>query len=281
MFKRILSSQRVQGVRFMTTGSRRVSPRLTHFKIGAGIVGTGLAIYNTSILQSDANTSALAPERSISVDSSVDPFPVELTASSNPNVHTDYQLLGHGTRTVTFLRIKVYGIGLYLAQQDVPKVKKVLESVDNVSEVLDNSETAEVLVGQLLDDHVRFTARICPVRNTDFTHLKDGLIKSILSHPIAKDAKTRDQVGEGLEQLRSVFQGHKGSVPKNHLLWIEVLQNGSVSFTYQDTKTNTRKVLGQVENPSVGKILFLQYMASTQPLSDPLRKSCVQGYAQL
>lgn len=243
------------------------------------------AINNSPIDLDVAKPDALSPSDSVSVDSSIDPFATFLPQAAQSNLHTDFKLLGYGMRAVTFLGINVYGIGIYLANADVTKVKKTLTSEasdDSVSAALSKPEASTELIGKLLDDHVRFAARICPVRNTDFTHLKDGLIKSILAHPMSKSGSpVRDQVGKGLEQLREVFQGHKGSVPKNHVLWLEILQDGKLSISYQNTKDHTLKTLGQVNEPLVGKVLFLQYMSGSKPLSEPLRKSCNQGYQSI
>ncbi|RCK64464.1 Altered inheritance of mitochondria protein 18, mitochondrial [Candida viswanathii] len=90
-----------------------------------------------------------------------------------------------------------------------------IQDIDEFGEQPRRPEQSAEAVGKLLDNDVEFMARISPVRNTDFNHLKDGLIKSILAHPKSKELK--EDLAPGLEQLRKAFT-RKGSVPKNHLL---------------------------------------------------------------
>lgn len=246
---------------------------------------TGLTLY--SICNTIALDNSQNDNDTVSVDSSIDPFPIKL-AKPLP-VNKEYTLIGHGVRSVTFVGFKVYGIGLYIANEDIEKARKILrneqflKSLETPEEDLNarlSSPTDSVtIVEKLIDANVKFTAVICPVRNTDFNHLKDGLVKSILSHPKSKE--DRETLGQGLEELRSLFMARKGSVPKNHLMYLEVLNGGKLNVTYYDKSKNNVVSLGQVNEPLVSKILFLQYLSGKKPLSEPLRKSCVDGLIAL
>ena len=57
------------------------------------------------------------------------------------------------------------------------------------------------------------------MRNTDFNHLKDGLIKSILAHPKSKEMKT--ELGWVGRVETSVYKTRDSS--ENHLLYLEML----------------------------------------------------------
>ncbi|CAH2354266.1 altered inheritance of mitochondria protein 18, mitochondrial [[Candida] railenensis] len=260
------------------------SPFSRHFFIGASTAVVTFSVFSNFNIRLEAPpvNSSITPENSISVDSSIDAFPISISPQNNKNINTSFDLLGAGVRSVTFLGLKVYGIGLYLSTEDIHKVKQVISATSEFNSALKDPEQSTEFISKLLDSHTRFAVRICPVRNTDFTHLKDGLIKSILSHPLSKSGSpVKDEVSRGLEQLRDVFQGKKGSVPKNHLLWIEVLKDGKVSISYEDTKNNKLRHLGEVEEPMVGKVLFLQYLSGKKPLSEPLRTSCNEGWSKL
>lgn len=206
------------------------------------------------------------------VDSSLTPFPKEIRKSSQ--FHNDFKLLGHGVRSVTFVSFKVYGIGIYIAEQDIPKTSKILTSL---GKDLDDPEQSVEAIGQLLDSDVKFMARLSPVRNTDFNHLKDGLIKSILAHPKSKEIK--EELAPGLDELRNAFS-RKGSVPKNHLLCLEMLDGGKLSVSYVNPGKKIDN-MGVVDSPLISRQLFLLYLSGNKPLSKPLKDSCVQGFINL
>lgn len=236
--------------------------------IAVGTVSVGTA----SVIALDASL-AFPSDTTVSVDSSISPFPTSLSPEVNPNLTQLFSLLGHGLRYVTFLKFKVYGIGVYIASADINKARAVIQdAVKSLPECLSDPEGSTAVVQKLLDAKVQFAVRICPVRNTDYSHLKDGLIKSTLAHPLSK--QHRDAVGEGLDELRKVFLGRKGSVPKNHLLYLEVLKDGSLLVSYENPKEATVVPMGTVKEPLVGQILMLQYLSGRKPLSEELRASC-------
>lgn len=206
------------------------------------------------------------------VDSSLSPFPTEIKKSAN--FHNDFKLLGHGVRSVTFVSFKVYGVGIYIAEKDIPKASKILSSL---GKNLEDPEQSVEAIGELLDNDVCFMARLSPVRNTDFNHLKDGLIKSILAHPKSKEMK--EELAPGLDQLRNAFS-RKGSVPKNHVLCLEMFDGGKLSVSYSKPGKEG-DAMGVVESPLVGRQLFLLYLSGAKPLSKPLKDSCVQGFINL
>ncbi|CUM66796.1 uncharacterized protein PRCAT00004478001 [Priceomyces carsonii] len=240
-----------------------------------------LSGYSYSTLSSDSKKDI---ENTVSVDKSIDPFPTHLNNKGNSLSSSEFQLLGYGVRSVTFLNFKVYGIGLYIANDDINIAKNVLHRVQNVSSLslkdslLDPVESS-LIIEQLIDEGVRFAVRISPVRNTDFNHLRDGLIKSILAHPKSKEV--RESVSSGLDELRNAFSGRKGSVPKNHVLYLECLPSKRLKVAYFNPDKDTGVIMGTVNNPIVSKLLFLQYLSGKKPLSEPLRQSCVDGFLGL
>ncbi|ODQ79381.1 hypothetical protein BABINDRAFT_22465, partial [Babjeviella inositovora NRRL Y-12698] len=233
----------------------------------------------------------------VDVENSVSPFPQELSAP----LSTDFKLVAYGTRMVTFLNFKVYALGIYIAEADLPLIPKVctpelLASLNSDASKTNSQKMAAILLDpahsndlteKLLDAGIRFAVRIVPVRNTDFNHLRDGLVKSILAHPAVK--KSNDVVSEGLGQLRAIFGARKGSVPKNHVLLIERLATGALKVQYQkriageagkaDTFENLE--MGQVLEPSVGKFLMLQYLSPTKPLSKDTRDRAIEKFSRL
>lgn len=278
--------------RFSSRVSLGSSRFLSIKSIALGLCGfsaiTGLAVYNHKLIELDNKKQDISLNHSISVDPSISPFPTTLIRANQTNLNTDFQLLGYGVRSVTFIGFKVYGIGLYIAKEDVNKTKKILSpdylstfGTENhsLNELLTDPEISTLIISELLNENVRFAVRICPVRNTDYNHLKDGLIKSILTHTESKENK--EIVSNGLEELRNVFKGYRGSVPKNHVLWLEILKQGSLSISYESPIKNELTSMGEVKQPIISKLLFLQYLSGKKPLSEPLRKSCNDGFIAL
>ncbi|EYE99370.1 chalcone isomerase domain-containing protein [Aspergillus ruber CBS 135680] len=131
----------------------------------------------------------------------------------------EYQLLGLGIRTVSFLSIQVYVVGMYVATADISELQQRLVRTalnppgDNTSAVTGgagaNYATSLVpgerqqLKNLLLDpeigddvwdailkkDGLRTAFRIVPTRNTDFLHLRDGWVRGITAR--AQKANTR------------------------------------------------------------------------------------------
>ncbi|CAI5758344.1 unnamed protein product [Candida verbasci] len=191
---------------------------------------------------------ALLPFRNINetveVDNSINPFPYEIETPTRK-----YQLLGYGVRSVTFISFKVYGIAIYIDKNDIPKLKEPTD--DGIRDMVSNCN---------------FLVRLTPVRNTDFNHLKDGLIKSILAHESSKQL----DLNLGLQELRDAFK-IRGSVPKNDLLFME-FNKGLMNFSYANKKEY--KEMGKITDPQIGTQLFLQYLGK-KPLSQSLKESCV------
>lgn len=123
----------------------------------------------------------------------------------------EYQLLGLGIRTVSFLSIQVYVVGLYVAKGDITELQQRLVRTAIHPPVASSDESAAVsgigadaatslvpperqqLKELLLDadrgdaawtallkeNGIRTAFRIVPTRNTDFMHLRDGWVRGI------------------------------------------------------------------------------------------------------
>ncbi|GCE97349.1 altered inheritance of mitochondria protein 18 mitochondrial [Zygosaccharomyces mellis] len=262
--------------------------RQTYYGLSLAGLTALWAINNQSrAATNDANVNDDA-ENTVTVDKSVTPFEVEVGPPKYP-LSTVYSLLGYGFRYVTFISFKVYVMGIYIANEDkhlVPEVlsSKFLSSVfvdtdhnkshkENVSDAMNDPEKSAVLVGNLLDTGCRMLAKLTPVRNTDFNHLRDGLIRTILTHPEAKN--NQEALNTGFNELKEAFT-KKGKVPKDHDLLLELQANGSLQLAYYDRKKDNMVKLGLVNEPLVGKFLFSQYMGGPKPLSPSTQKSIAE-----
>lgn len=123
--------------------------------------------------------------------------------------YDEYQLLGLGIRTVSFLRIQVYVVGLYVATPDIAELQTRLvrtalnppsaesgggggggvnyatslvpgERQQLKDLLLDAGENSDAAWDAILKkDGLRTAFRIVPTRNTDFLHLRDGWVRGI------------------------------------------------------------------------------------------------------
>ncbi|KAK6205679.1 altered inheritance of mitochondria protein 18, mitochondrial [Scheffersomyces amazonensis] len=256
------------------------NPWAVGLMLAGGIIGSAMTS-STQIKLDQVKEGVLKPEESVDVDSAIDPFPLKISGIDASHLHSSYKLLGHGVRSVTFVGFKVYGVGMYVAENDIAKIKNILQrfgSDDLNKSLLDEKDSVNI-IDQVIQSKAQLLVRLSPVRNTDFNHLKDGITKSILAHPLAK--QEREKIGTGLEQLKQVFQTRRGTVPKNHLLYLEVLKDGRLSISYEDPTKHNVIEMGVVEEPLISRTLMLQYLSGKKPLSDSLRKSCVDGFTNL
>ena len=123
----------------------------------------------------------------------------------------EYQLLGLGIRSVSFLSIQVYVVGLYVAKSDITELQQRLvrtaihppvaasddaaavsgvgaESATSLvpperqqlKELLMDPEHGDAAWTTILKENgIRTAFRIVPTRNTDFMHLRDGWVRGI------------------------------------------------------------------------------------------------------
>lgn len=239
-------------------------------------------------------------QNAISVDSSIDPFPI---FQGDPLL-TTHQLLGWGIRKVSFLRMKVYALGLYIAKEDLPLTKQILGSafLQNVYEGkhpdatqkealeagLEDGKTSEILIDNLLTSGVKFTARICPLRNTDLSHLRDGFIRTIRNSDackqMMKEEDTAEHITLGLEQLRKVMNSHKMKAYKNSRVYMEIIDQGKLRVTVKVWDSNHfRDVvqMGVVEEPIISRLLFRAYLSGDNPLSKDARDQVAESLVAL
>ncbi|KAF7122848.1 hypothetical protein CNMCM5793_000958 [Aspergillus hiratsukae] len=141
---------------------------------------------------------------------------------AGPGIEEDeYQLLGLGIRTVSFLQIQVYVVGLYVAKADISELQHRLvrtavnppgrESVisdtpgatsatslvpterQELKQLLLDPEMGEAAWNQVLKaDGLRTVFRIVPTRNTDFLHLRDGWVRGITARAQRANAKAKE-----------------------------------------------------------------------------------------
>ncbi|RKP30349.1 hypothetical protein METBISCDRAFT_4171, partial [Metschnikowia bicuspidata] len=222
-----------------------------------------------SLIVNDVSTRSL---EGVDVDSAIDPFQMSFSSEELPFLKTDHKLIASGVRSVTFLRFKVYGVGIYISAKDEPKLVRIIQEflkehpVTSLKSLLADKQISQQVVDKI-SQQVPYAVRITPIRNTDFGHMKDGLTKSILANPMTQ--VHREEISKGVEQLRNVFQGFKGLVPKNKTMWVV---SDTKSMTLYNTIKDIQK-MGEIQEPLILRVLLVSYLSNLQPLSESLRQN--------
>lgn len=125
-------------------------------------------------------------------------LPTDTTGPEQVGSDAEYQLLGLGIRKVSFLRVQVYVVGLYVKTADISSLQNHLintvnptasalipgEKDDLRKALLDPEQSNKIWEAILNKDGigaVDMAFRVVPCRGTDFKHLQDGWMRGIAS----------------------------------------------------------------------------------------------------
>ncbi|KAJ5172087.1 hypothetical protein N7492_004680 [Penicillium capsulatum] len=228
----------------------------------------------------------------------------------------EYQLLGLGIRTVSFLSIQVYVVGLYVAKADITELQQRLvrtavhppsDDAGAISGAGANAATSLVpperqqLKELLLDPQhgdaawtslikengIRTAFRIVPTRNTDFMHLRDGWVRGITARAQAKKPQpgTAEQgefqdaeFGTAMNDFKGVFGGgQRKNVPKGQTLILLRNAHGALDALFQADPAQPMRWMGRVDDERVSRLVWLNYLAGKTVSSEGARKSIVDG----
>lgn len=263
------------------------------------LLTTCSALYYTQLINNDN-------ESSVKVHKSVDSFPKEISLNNN---QTSFELSGYGIREVSFLKFQVYALGLYICKDDYKLIKEILNSkfiesfYDNIDcndqanhknhliNALADKEISNILIRNLINSGVKFTARICAIRNTDLSHLRDGFIRTIRNNPnYSKLMKDDDEtigtrITTGLDDLRDIFNSVKLNAKKNSLVLMQVDENQSIKVTVKTCNKkgdfNDEIVIGTVKEPLITELLFESYLGAEKPLIQQVQQLSAVKIAEI
>jgi len=228
----------------------------------------------------------------------------------NVSNQEQYTLLGLGIRTVSFLSIQVYVVGLYVRTQDISALQEKLihhvnpaastlvpsEKEDLQKALLDPTTSGEIWTELLAVPGLKTAWRLSPTRNTDFMHLRDGWVTGINKRtaeaksqlrliPGAAESEYDSEVfGQSMRGFMNLFAG--GKAPKGSVMILNRAQNGALDVFFQakpDGKTGEEKAvqrLGRVEDERIGRLIWLNYLAGANVSSEAARKGVVDGCVQ-
>jgi len=203
---------------------------------------------------------------------------------------------------VSFFRIPVYVVGLYVAIADIAALQEwLVRVVDPVATTLvpaERSRLKEVLLDPehgeevwndiLKQGGIRMAIRIVPTRNTDFLHLRDGWMRGITNRtahlaasPSEKLKATNfddDAFADAVAQFKSIWGGGAGkSVPKGETLLMMKGKDGALEAWHEGKKGGPRMWLGRVDDERVARLIWLGYLGGKNVSSESARQSVVEG----
>lgn len=228
----------------------------------------------------------------------------------------EYQLLGLGIRSVSFLSIQVYVVGLYVAKADITELQQRLvhtavhpPSNDpaaisgagadaatslvpperaQLKELLLDPENGDAAWSAIIkDDGIRTAFRIVPTRNTDFMHLRDGWVRGITARAQQKkpapgsteQGEFQDkEFGTSMNDFKAVFGGgQRKNVPKGQTLVLMRGAQGALDALFQPDPSKPIQWMGRVSDERVSRLVWLNYLAGKNVASDGARKNIVDG----
>lgn len=234
----------------------------------------------------------------ITIHEDLKPYTVKLSTKDTP-FQTNYTLVGSGVRTLSISTFKVYGMGIYMADEDFHLVAKIIDSNylsktfidtnddkfkglshrERVKLALNDPIKSEIILNSLLDGGVRFLIKMTPIIKSNLTFIREGgIVKSLKNSPEYNDLDgypgAHDIVEKGIEEIRKAYD-RKGSLVINDDLVMELNKDNLLQFYYYKVKANKFYTMGHVQEPLVGKILFRNYLSANKPLCEEARSEFV------
>ena len=241
-----------------------------------------------------------------------------LPASASAQAHQkdeEYTLLGHGVRTVSFLGIQVYYMGIYVRTIDLAELQRrfVVQAAGNESatslippekmklrqNLLDDQASREAWDAVLRGKGIKSAIRVIPIKNTDFAHLRDGWVRGITNQ--TQDAARRavqekrageyddERFGKSVSDFKDLFRG-RGKAPTGSVMILAQDDGGSLFLSYQNAPTKDQKArgelvvredLGTIDDDRISHLIWLGYLGGKNVSSEPARKSVVDGIIEL
>jgi hypothetical protein len=235
-------------------------------------------------------------------NSSVPHFPktIHLPADSESEKDMEYTLIGLGIRTVSFLRIQVYVVGLYVRTSSLAKLQsRLIKRVNPLATTLIPGEKEELRTSlldpeasyRIWDAMLRDTSngfdsviRIVPTRGTDFQHLRDGWVRGITAKTQAASLRgdkefMNESFGKSMKDFSSLFGG-KGNAPKGSVVLLSRDEHGILDLMHQASNQQITH-LGSIGDERIARLIWLGYLGGKTVSSESARKEIVDGIIEL
>lgn len=188
-------------------------------------------------------------------------FPISLSPVHKASAQQ--QLVGLGTRTVTFLYISVYTVGLYV---DAKQLTAAMAG--NPRPPALSPDHLELL---FKNHAVDMTLRVSPVREAAFSHMRDGFARALEKRTVGLTPAQRDNVMAEILAFKQLFP--KGNFSVGDVLLMST-QGDTVHLQHNDV------VLGVVKSAFIARALPESYLDSA-PVSTNAKASIKNGFETL
>jgi hypothetical protein len=148
-------------------------------------------------------------------------LPTDTTGPEQISSDAEYQLLGLGIRKVSFLRVQVYVVGLYVKTADIstfqnhlintvnPRASALIpgEKDDLRQSLLDPEQSTKIwdaILSSQGTGAVDMAFRVVPCRGTDFKHLQDGWMRGIASRTDEVRRKQADLIRQEAAESKQI-----------------------------------------------------------------------------
>lgn len=228
------------------------------------------------------------------------------TTAGNNEEDAEYTLIGQGIRSVSFLGVQVYVVGLYVSTSSLNSLQSSLihhvnptastliaGEKDTLKNTLLDPEKSYKLWEQLLKEdgsRIQTAFRVVPVKKTDFQHLRDGWVRGITTR--TQEATQRagasgatefddESFGQAMNDFKSLFRG-RGSAPVGSVLLLTRDAAGSLGVLYADREgRGNLERLGELKDERISKLIWLNYLAGKKVSSEPARQDIARGAVAL
>lgn len=225
-------------------------------------------------------------------------------ATASHSGEQEYTLVGLGIRTVSFLSIQVYVVGLYVATSSLAALQQKLIKRVNPSAsalipgeketlrkaLLDADTSNEIWESLLRDtsrgpserDGVDMALRVVPTRGTDFNHLRDGWVRGVTGR--VQDAQKQgneeysdDSFGMVKREFEKLLSG-KGKAAKGSIVLLTRAADGKLGVMFQAKEKGGEVVdFGGVSDERLSRLIWLVYFGGKNVSSEPARKGVADG----
>ncbi|CAO3587093.1 unnamed protein product [Absidia cylindrospora] len=191
------------------------------------------------------------------------------------NTNSDWKrLVGLGVRQVSFLKINVYVLGLYMRSEDIGELQTNSKWKHfNKAQFLEQEELAL----SLLDQPVDVSIRIVPVRNTNTQHLRDGFTRSLLQRMRTQSkTMTEDEekkIMDAIREFKTKFVNAK--VKKDTEFVFTKTRKGEFKMEYEG------KDMGTVDNKWLAINFIMTYLTPDTPASEDALQNIATGFDNL
>lgn len=188
----------------------------------------------------------------VSTQTSVPPF-----ASKRNFFGREYSLAALGIRSVTFLKMQVYVVGMYICDDSLPLFSREFhnKSIQN-----GESDDPVAIFGRCLDNGARIAMRLVPVRNTDYEHLYTGFQRAI-------DFKAKEDNSieiAHMDEFKKIFG--RGKVAKNEEFILHAGPLGEITIEVNGN------VIGRMWDRGIQHALILSYIGGKRVISESFKQ---------